>query len=318
MATDATLSAALKKAREGLPTIVSNIQSRPDYAKRPELAETITLLNNYNLNLLTAEARPILSETEKESLIEESSQTVQPALASLINANLVMSKMGQLNTNRTISPTMALNNNKAMESEQAAIDNLIAQLKVPPAPPPPPPSDAVLKKLEVSGLEQTKNGLYYQFYSKDQSARVKAVTEPNLSEDWGNITWQGGEKDFSGANNLRAISLDKLTKQGSPVSITAKLNGGSRSVDVAVVPNLLSLEVVGATNDGNGSWSADSEAPVIVTATINPDSHAAYQFISWTGGEPVAGKGNNIRQVDLSTIQPGSKGLPVSAAIKVS
>lgn len=332
MSTNPQLLKAIKSARTGADVVVKDIRARKDYSKKVALQTAVTALNTYSQNLMNAEFAPTLTDTEKASLRSEAETINTEVLAELMNDNIAMMNMGQLNTNRTIEPSTAKKNNENIAKEQGNNSSLISLLQVQapapapapapspaPAPAPPPaPVDVTLNSLTVSGAEKSESGLYYQFYNKDQTVRVLAKTTPNTPDAWAKIDWHGGSLDFSGAANVRAVPLNTLTSPGTPVTITATVNGKSLSVQVAVVPNLMSLEVTGATSDGNGAWRVEGDAPVTVCATTSPDTSEAFQFINWEGGKADTGKGNNVRLVDPSEITSDSQGLPVSAAIKVS
>ncbi|TNE61162.1 MAG: hypothetical protein EP335_17060 [Alphaproteobacteria bacterium] len=329
MPTDPKFQKASAAVVKDIPTVVADIQARPDYNGKPTLQQMIGTLNLFKQNLLTADAKPALSESDRQGLLDEANHDVLPSVADLVSLNVQITKMGQLSLNRTISPQMAKANNVNLTSLQHDTENLVAVLNAmaiptptptpPPTPTPSPsPAPARLTGLEVSGAEKTQSGLYYQFYAPDQSVRLLAVTEPNTPAAWAGISWQGGKADFSGAANQRMVPLDTLTKPGSPVTVTASLAGKSLSAQVAVVPGLDRLLVTNATTDGSGRWTLvpNTHGMISVQAVTVPDTMAAYAFLSWTGGNTDGLNRPNFRQVNSDAVSGGA--LPVSAAIKVS
>jgi len=307
MPTDNELSKALVNARKGLTGVINDISTRPDYNKRPELKKTSDTLTTFQQDLLIAEAQPELSVSNKAALNAEARNEVTPAITSLIDSNIAMNNLGPLNTSRTITPTMAQEHNVKLEEELAAVQQLIAKLSVEPSPQP-----ANLVRLEVSGAEKTSGGLYYQAYQPGQCVRIRAVTEPDMPSAHSEINWVGGSPDFSGAANLRAVSLGTLTTPGAPTKVTATLGGESLAVEVAVVPNILGLEVSGANGDGDNKWSVDpaDDTQTVVRAVVEPDTLEAYKFLKWQGGE-IDGKNPYDRRFlpadvfkDLSTPVP--------------
>lgn len=184
---------------------------------------------------------------------------------------------------------------------------------------PQPSSDAKLISVVVSGAERIRDGQYYQFFQPGQSVRVRAVTDPDTADAHAALVWHGGEPDFSGAPNLRSLSLATLGEVGRPMTVTATLAGKSLSVQIAVVPEILGFDVKGAFSDGNTTWSVDGDltGPVVVRALVNPATEAAYRFLAWTGGKPDPDARLDRRLVAPTEIAPG-RPLPVEATIRLA
>lgn len=322
MSTDPQLLKAIKNARVGVDVVIKDIRARKDYSKKSDLLTATTTLSTYSQNLTNAEVQTSLSDDTKASLQSESETVTTEVLTELINNNIAMINMGQLNTNRTIEPSTAKKNNENMTKEQGFISTLISLLQVvtpAPAPSPPPPADVSLDSLTVNGAEKSDSGLFYQFYSKDQTVRILAVTTPNTPEAWAKISWQGGGADFSNAANVRSVPLSTLTVPGTPNTVIATVNGKSLSVQVAVVPDILGFDVTGAQSDGDAEWSFEQgeKAPVIVRAVVEPDTQAAYKFLKWVGGETDPKNPNDRRLVIGDEFTDPSKPLPVKVEINL-
>ena len=321
MSTDTQLQKAIKNARTGVDVVIKDIRARKDYSKKVDLQSAVTALSTYSQNLLNAESAVTLIDSAKDSLRTESKTVTSEILTDLVNSNIAMINMGQLNTNRTIEPTTAKKNNENIIKEQGYIGTLISLLQeVTPAPSPsPPPTEASLDSLTVSGAEKTDSGLYYQFFSKDQTVRILAVTKPNTPSAWAQITWQGGGADFSGTANVRSVPLSTLTSVGTPQTITATVNGKSLSVQVAVVPDILGFDVSNAISDGEAKWSLENDEtePVVVKAVVSPNNSAAYKFLKWTGGEIDRKNPNDRRLVTKKLVSGSNKPLPVSVEINL-
>jgi len=314
MPTDNDLSKALVNARTGLTSVINDISTRPDYNKRPELKTTSDTLTKFQQDLLIAEAQPELSVSNKAALKAEASNEVTPAITALIDSNIVMTNMGPLNTSRTITPTMAQEHNVKLEAELAAVQQLIAKLSVEPS-----PQQANLVHLEVSGAEKTSGGLYYQAYQPGQCVRIRAVIEPDTPSAHSEINWVGGSPDFSGAANLRDVLLGNLTTPGSPTKVTAMLGGKSLAVEVAVVPNILGLDVSGANSDGDNKWSVDpaDDTQTVVRAVVEPDTQAAYKFLKWQGGKTDDTNPYDRRLLPADAFKDPSKPVPVEVEVNL-
>lgn len=184
----------------------------------------------------------------------------------------------------------------------------------------PPPGPPELDSLEVAGAEKTDDGLYYQFYAPGQTVRIRAVTTPDTPDAHARIAWTGGEPDFSGAPNLRAISLGTLTAVGKPATVTAALGDTHLSVQVAVVPSVVGFDVSDAVSDGDATWglSAETGATATVRAMVVPDTQEAFAFLQWSGGAPDPSGAKNKRVVSHDAFTDPSKPLPVEVTIVFS
>lgn len=182
---------------------------------------------------------------------------------------------------------------------------------------PPDPRLARLVALELRGAEQTDTGAWYQSWSADQRVRIRALTEPEGPEVAARIAWHGGEPDVSGADDMRALPLDTLTEPGAPLEVTASLNGERLAVAVAVVPDLVRLEVINALSEGGERWALTDAGPVVLRAVAAPDTPAAYRQLVWTGGEVDPTHPYDRRIVRDADIEPDTGELRVGVAVQL-
>lgn len=105
--------------------VVKDLQARPDYG--PEQKTSVGELNDYALLLQTFEAdsAPPLALTQE--IQTESVSTILPLVGELIDDNVKITKMGQLNTDRTITPTMAKAHNIDLEALQSDVRQIAVQ-----------------------------------------------------------------------------------------------------------------------------------------------------------------------------------------------
>lgn len=186
-------------------------------------------------------------------------------------------------------------------------------------PPDPPPASFELRELSVSGTDRTSSGLHYQVYQAGQFVRIRAITSPDSAEAHAALAWSGGEPDFSGAPNLRAVSLAKLTEPGKPTLVSAALQGRSLAVKVAVVPDLLRFDVSNAEAAGANAWGidGDDEQPTVVKVVANPDTQAAYAQLVWTGGEVDPTHPYDRRIVRAADIDPSTGELAIRVKVRL-
>lgn len=105
--------------------VVKDLQARPDYG--PGQKTSVDELNGYALLLqkFEADSAPPLALTKE--IQTESMSTMLPLVGSLIDDNIKITKMGQLSTDRTITPTMAKSHNVDLEALQTDIQKITAQ-----------------------------------------------------------------------------------------------------------------------------------------------------------------------------------------------
>lgn len=138
MPKSAELTAAVAACLEAVPKVVSDLQGRPDYGTSQKQA--VATLDAFKQSLLTLRASEDPDSQQLDGLCGEAGDTVLPLLGQLIADNTAMSKMGQLNTGRTITPEMALAHNTNLAKLQDATQGLVAVLSAQDSGGPPPAS----------------------------------------------------------------------------------------------------------------------------------------------------------------------------------
>ena len=183
----------------------------------------------------------------------------------------------------------------------------------------PPVTTGRLVELKVNGAEHTPSGIWYQSYAPGQSIFLQAVTEPATPEVQQQIRWQGGTPDPFGYANLRTVPLDRLTPRGAPFIVQASLGDQTKSVKVAVVPNLLRFDVTGAQSEGENTWGLNSQgdSTAVVRAVVEPDTTEAYTFLTWSGGEVDPRNPHDRRLVPTRLVRDPKNPLPVEVHITV-
>lgn len=118
---DTVIQATLNQIQK----VIKDLQARPDYG--PGQKASVDELNDYALLLqkFEAESAPPLSLTEE--IQTESVSTMLPLVGGLIDDNIKITKMGQLSTARTITPTMAKAHNIDLETLQSDIQQIAVQ-----------------------------------------------------------------------------------------------------------------------------------------------------------------------------------------------
>lgn len=108
-----------------LDPVMANLKARPDFDSA--MAADLTMLGDFRQKLLLFKSNPS-SASATNDVRAGLNDNVLPFTNSQIAANTKMINMGQLNTQRTISPTTAEANNKALEALQQSGQQLLADL----------------------------------------------------------------------------------------------------------------------------------------------------------------------------------------------
>ncbi|MCK9397135.1 MAG: hypothetical protein M0Q44_16285 [Methylobacter sp.] len=260
--------------------------------------------------LQTVSIKPV---TEAKSLLGPVSPPPDGWKAYLIQNYYGGKAPGQLNTDiDQLTAQLTERSAEPATSFRLAIENTPASIQ-------PPPPVTRLVELKVSGAERSPGGTWYQSYSPDQAIRIQAVTDPQLGDTQNQIVWQGGAPDPSGYPALRIVPLKDITPSGTFLTVQATLANQSKSVRVAVVPNILGFDVNGAMADGNGKWSLDPNCgeSAVVRAMIEPDSPAAYKWLKWNGGEVDSKHPDDRRLVPVKSVLDPKKPLPIEVEINL-
>lgn len=128
MPIDPKLAQSIDQVLKYLPDVIFDIQSRKDYAKNPAFAADISRLNDFKQQLMIVKDGPMPSSSTLAGIQGAVTNTILPMIESLISANLVMANMGQLNTNRTIEPKDAIDQNVKLASLQNALQGMLPYL----------------------------------------------------------------------------------------------------------------------------------------------------------------------------------------------
>ena len=177
-----------------------------------------------------------------------------------------------------------------------------------------PAEEVRLTKLEIVGAHRHSSGLWYQTYAPGQIIRIRAVTTAP-SSDALTLEWQGGEPDPKDRPDWRALPLDRLSAPGSPFSVRALLGGEVREARIAVVPDLLGVELSRAHTPGGGDDKSDSvpSGTAWVRAVLSPATEEAFQHLNWYGGSVDPNHPLDRRLVSLQEIASDGKGVAVEA-----
>lgn len=313
MPSNPKLDQSIKQVLECLPVVIGNIQERPDYNKNPAFATDVSLLNGFKQDLLIASVALSLSASTMTELQSTATNTILPLVAKQIAANVAITKMGQLNTNRTITPSMATAHNIDLASLQDAVQLLVAYLSEALAPT--PPVKGRLLSLEVSGAKQIDDNRYIADYALIGRVVIRAVVEPYESAVVESLIWEGGEPGST--NDCRLLPLDRITRPDSPAVISAWLGDTRLQIAVTVRPLLGGLDVSNAVKKGErwiAQYSADGD-PVMVRAAMMPDIPDAYRYLSWNGGSIDSEHPNDRRLVSRNALTQPDKPVAVTAKL---
>lgn len=314
-----------------VPPVVADIQARPDYLKNTPLFDAdVGSLQELKQALLNANL--CLSPIALTELKDRAEFTVLPLLEKWVAANLAISKMGPLNTHRSIPPSLARRHNVNLAALQNAVQLLLAQLSAaccppipppgpcpppfppcppPPCPPPLPPK-ARLLRLEVDAAAAIGGEHYVAEYAPGKAVTVRGIVDPPLPAVYAGLIWQGGEPTC--CNDSRLLSRDSITRAGEPEVVCVWLGDTRLRVWVTVRPLFGGFDVGNAVQSGErwiALYSADGD-PVTVRAAMLPDVPEAYRYLVWEGGCIDAEHPDDRRLVPRSAVTP--LGLPVSVS----
>jgi hypothetical protein len=167
----------------------------------------------------------------------------------------------------------------------------------------PAPGEGVsLAALEIVGARLHGGDLWYQTYAPGQVVQIRAVTSPPSVEAVP-LEWQGGEPDPDGRPDWRALPLDRLSAPGSPFTIRAILGGEALERRIAVIPDLIGVEMTRAHTLGM----------VWVRAVMSPATKDAFPHLNWYGGTVDQNHPLDRRLVSLQDITADGKGVAVEA-----
>ncbi|TNE63109.1 MAG: hypothetical protein EP335_10705 [Alphaproteobacteria bacterium] len=154
MALSSELRNQLTSTNAAIAPLVTDIRARADYAKSGSLPATVATLQKYSQDIQSLLAKASPDSSDLGALATETSQTVQPALAALADANIALMNMGQLSTQRTIEPATAKAENILVNTLSDAAGKLLALLAdADPAAPGPDASTARMVATSQTALD---------------------------------------------------------------------------------------------------------------------------------------------------------------------
>lgn len=315
MQSNPRLNQSIKQTLERLPVVISDIEARPDFNDNPAFATDIGLLNDFKQALLIVSIAPSLPMSVMAELQSSAEFTVLPLLEHLIIANVAITKMGQLNTNRSISPAMATQHNVNLVALQNAVQTLVACLTAA-LMPPPPPVEGRLLRLEVSGADEIGDGQYAAEYAQVSVITIRAVVEPSVPSVFESLIWEGGEAGY--ANDYRLLPRDRISRPDQPMTVAAWLGNTRLRIAVTVRPLLGGLDVSNSVKIGDrwiAHYAADGQ-PIVVRAAMMPNNADAYRYLSWKGGSVDFDHPYDRRLVPRNAMTPPGK--PVSVAARLN
>ncbi|MGD9164287.1 MAG: hypothetical protein PVF13_05960 [Chromatiales bacterium] len=174
----------------------------------------------------------------------------------------------------------------APKAARLVVDTLVACMRPEePTIPPAPGQGGRLSELQILGARLHESGLWYQTYAPGQALSVRAVTTSQTAQALA-IEWQGGEPDPEGRPDWRSLPLDRLSEPEAPFSIRASLDGISLEASIAVVPELIGVEVVHpqSIERENGGFGTIASDEVWIRARLCPATESAYRHLNWYGG----------------------------------
>ncbi len=106
---------------------VQSIQSRADYQNiqfKDTVDNTELSASEVIEQLLQCKQNVLLSKASEQSIPKSTIEHTLKVLAMVIQSNTAMTKMGQLDTNRTITPSVAFEENKILEQLRDCMNEL--------------------------------------------------------------------------------------------------------------------------------------------------------------------------------------------------
>lgn len=100
--------------------VVEDLRDRPDYGA--DQKKVVTELNGFALLLKKYQATKEPSDALTEEVQKTATTEILPLIDEQISDNVSITKMGQLSTNRTISPAMAKEHNINLEALQEDVE----------------------------------------------------------------------------------------------------------------------------------------------------------------------------------------------------
>ncbi len=226
---------AIASVLKNLNPVIQSLMSRKDFSnpRAPfDVQEKTRDLTAYKQLLLTTQASQ--SQEDADALLRMTREPIQPDINLMMSSNITLSRMGQLNTDRTIEPTVALGQNKLLGSLEDSIMKMVAasQYSPQPAPPPGPPSPpppvvgtATIAIRSVQFTSRHANALGAKLlvqngantYARSDGRNVATVLDNSVAaynaQEW-DVARGGGPEPFSQTQNT-APTLTVVCRVGA-------------------------------------------------------------------------------------------------------
>lgn len=305
------MSVSYSKLMASLGDATASIQGRSDYTStKIDVSGTekslTQLVSDYNSLKQTCATASSGGTAPSDSALAGASADTE----ALTNANIAQINMGQLSTDRTITPTAAKAQNEILATLSTNLMEVRAQLSGGGG------GDAAsgwITGIDIEGMTALSATAVSVPYEKGGKAAVSVEIQPPSKAAEESVTWTG----VSGTPPT--FSTGQITPSDKPASIAATLGDQTATMQVYVVPVLQGLKVAGAkATKEEDVYDASKAKQVTVTATTEPHTADAWAYLHWSGGAPATGSKPplNERVVDVAA-SAGEVQIPVTAWIAV-
>ncbi len=114
---------------DGIPAVVADIESRPDYGNSNRFKDAIKILKTFEITLLAnKEISDVPSMNLMRTLRNQAENEVLVQLAGLVHVNVKMMKLGPLNIFQTIPSSMANSHNDRLKKLHYEVQLLTARV----------------------------------------------------------------------------------------------------------------------------------------------------------------------------------------------
>lgn len=239
MPLNSQFNGAITMVLKNLTPVIQSLMSRKDFSnpRAPfDVQEKTRDLSAYKQLLLTTQASG--SQKDVDALLAMTKEPIQPDIALMMSSNITLSRMGQLNTDRTIEPSVALGQNKLLGSLEDSIMKMVAASQYspqpapppgPPSPPPPPPPVVGTATIAIRSIQFTsrhtnalgakllaRNGA--NTYARADGVNVATTLDTSAgaynAQEWDITRGGGGPEPFSQTQNT-APTLTVVCRVGA-------------------------------------------------------------------------------------------------------
>jgi hypothetical protein len=261
----------------------------------------------------TLEIEPV---SQALSLIEPREQPPEDWAEFITGARLSSGGLGSLGSRGSMRASQLVERSAMAPKEARLAVNTLVACMTPKEPTisPAPGEEGRLYELQILGARLHESGLWYQTYAPGQAISIRAVTTSPSAQGLP-IKWQGGEPDPEGRPDWRSLPLDWLSAPEAPFSIRASLDGISLEACIAVVPELIRIELVYSQSieRENGGFDTIASDAVWIRALLSPATEAAFRHLNWYGGSVDPNHPYDRRLVSFREITANGKAFTVEA-----